>query len=100
MRRRPRPADDEGAAIYISSHAGTEPASFPWSAIADALALSQSLERLFHGHQRCCLDRPERAACRDGENDAGHRDVVGRLEDRIAVVLAEAVPEAVQRPAD
>src|SRR3712207_7168349 len=33
---------------------------------------------------------------RSRQHDAGQRDVIGRLEDRVAVVLTEAIPEAVE----
>lgn len=45
-------------------------ASFPWSAIADALALRQGLKRLFHGHQDRGLDRGQGAASCDRKDGA------------------------------
>jgi hypothetical protein len=69
-----------------------------WATVTNALALREGLERLFHGHQRCCLDRGESAACRDRQHDAGQRDIVRRLVDRVAVVFAKAIPETVEGP--
>src|SRR5918997_6907935 len=67
-----------------------------WAAVANVPGLRECLERLFHGHQRRCLDRGQGATCRDSKHDPGQRDVVRCLEDRVAVVFAEAIPEAVQ----
>src|SRR5918994_4031981 len=69
---------------------------FSWAAVADVLALRERLERFFHAHQHRRLDRGYGAARVDGKHHACHRDVVRRLVDRVAVVLAEAVPKAVQ----
>ena len=62
--------------------------------VADALPFGESLQRLFHSEQHGGLNRGESAARRDGNREAGHGGVVRHLEDRVPVVLSEAIPEA------
>src|SRR5207247_9409117 len=74
--------------------------SLPATAIGNVLAFRQSLEGLFDGQQDRGLDRGQGPSSGDGEDRSGYGDIVRRLEDHVAVVLAEPVPEAVQRAAD
>ena len=58
-----------------------------------------SPHRLLDRQQHGRLVLAERPAARDRQGDRGHRHVVRRLPEVVAVVLAEGVPEAVELPA-
>src|SRR5688572_6684191 len=59
-------------------------------AVLDLTGLAEGVQRLFDSQEDGRLDRAQRAATADRDGDRGHRDVVRRLEEVVAVVAAEA----------
>ena len=68
--------------------------------VGDRLGVAKGVQPLLDCEQRCHLELRERAAAADCDCDCGHRDVVRRLPEIVAVVSAERVPEAVQLAVD
>jgi hypothetical protein len=53
--------------------------------------LAHRLDRVLRGQELGRLDSPDMAGPERGEEDRGHRGLVGRLKDGDSVILAEAV---------
>jgi predicted metal-dependent enzyme (double-stranded beta helix superfamily) len=89
----------------LSCHRPTGPRSHrrPLGArrsILDLLCPAESIECLVDGQEDGRLERAERTAAGNRQRHRGHRDVVGCLPQRVAVVGAERVPEPLELPAD
>ena len=68
--------------------------------VGDRPRTAKGVQGLLDCEQRRRLEFRQRATAADRDRDCGHRDIVRRFPEVVAVVRAERVPEAVQLPAD